>query len=63
MTYHFRNDRFTSPELYRADSDYRAGYDAAALCEEFDKTKPDGWREGWQAYQTDMDTTEGVKYI
>lgn len=43
--------------------DYRAGYDAAALGEPYDQSRPISWEDGWQAFQNDERKSEIVKFI
>ena len=40
----------------------RAGYDAAALEQPLDTTKPADWQAGWQQYQDDMTRSETQRY-
>lgn len=48
---------------YLTNRDYRAGYNAAALCEPYNRHQTASWREGWKAYQDAIDATETAKYI
>jgi hypothetical protein len=43
---------------YRTEPDFRKGYDAAAIYEDFDKMAPEAWKDGWNAYQDDMDACD-----
>ena len=42
-------------EDYLTNTDYRAGYDAACLCEEKDKTKTPEWIRGFNDATEDLD--------
>ena len=46
---------------YLESSEFRAGYNAAALGLPFDRLKPQAWREGWDAYHADETRSETVR--
>lgn len=41
----------------------RAGYDAAALGEAFDKTQSREWQAGWRAFHADEARSETAKWV
>lgn len=43
---------------YMEESDFRKGYDAAAIYADFDWSKPEAWQNGWDAYQDDEDACD-----
>lgn len=43
--------------------EYRQGFDAAALCEPLDETKPLAWCEGWHEYQKCMNRSETQRWV
>ena len=43
-------------------TEFKQGYDAAALCEPYDNTLSQDWQDGWKAYQDDMDSSELLRY-
>ena len=43
---------------YMEESEFRKGYDAAAIYEDFDKSKSETWQDGWNAYQDDEDSCD-----
>lgn len=43
---------------YFLNKEFRAGFDAAAACDPFDKTKSQDWQDGWNHYQDKMTASE-----
>jgi len=43
---------------YFTSKEFRAGFDAAALCESCDKSKSKDWIDGWNLYQDKMTASE-----
>jgi hypothetical protein len=43
---------------YFTNKEFRAGFDAATLCESCDKSKSKDWIDGWNHYQDKITASE-----
>ncbi len=43
---------------YFTNKEFRTGFDAATLCEPYNKSKSKDWIEGWNYYQDKMTESE-----